>query len=237
MCLLDPGCPGGGPWATAVTFRAMLSVAAPVDCEALHSGWPQQPINTWSALAFILVGVALVLGSREYRGNLVGTATMLIGAGSILFHGGDSGFGSWLHDWSIGALLIILIGFAAGDRTWIGLLISSLAVFGAVTAIAPEVGEAWLVILVVVFIVREAPELRRRARPAITMALAVAGVGAVATIAGRSGGPWCSPSSLLQLHAVWHVTAAVAILFYSGARGWLGHWVAGPSRSDRPGAV
>jgi hypothetical protein len=31
---------------------------------------------------------------------------------------------------------------------------------------------------------------------------------------GRSGGPWCRPSSLLQAHAAWHLLAAAAIVLW-----------------------
>ena len=48
-------------------------------------------------------------------------------------------------------------------------------------------------------------------RVRLLFAAAISGAGLAAWWGGRSGGPWCSPESLLQWHAVWHAAAAVAL--------------------------
>lgn len=77
----------------------------PFDCEMLRDAWPAQPINTISALAFVVVGVWL--WRRARRG--VATLVVAAGLGSIWFHSDPSNAASWAHD--VG--LYVLIGVAA----------------------------------------------------------------------------------------------------------------------------
>lgn len=45
----------------------------------------------------------------------------------------------------------------------------------------------------------------------IAPGLAILSVGVVVWWFSRTGGAWCNPDSVLQLHALWHVLAALAI--------------------------
>jgi hypothetical protein len=53
--------------------------------------------------------------------------------------------------------------------------------------------------------------LTSRGRVAHRVALAAAVAGVACWWAGRTGGPWCDPDSLLQPHAAWHVLSATAV--------------------------
>jgi hypothetical protein len=48
-------------------------------------------------------------------------------------------------------------------------------------------------------------------RVAHRVALAATAAGAACWWAGRTGGPWCDPDSLLQPHAAWHLLGAAAL--------------------------
>lgn len=202
----------------------MLLVAAAVDCESLHPGWPQQPANAWSSLAFVAVGGALAIRARSPAGRLVGVGAVLVGAGSLLFHGDDGDFGAWLHDWSIVALLLFLmfsVRWGGGVRPWITGL--SLAAVGtaALLWVASGAGEWVGGALALGVGAREVVLWPTRDRLPMTAALGSVGAGGLLTILGRSGGPWCAPESALQPHAGWHILAALALGFYAVARGWL----------------
>jgi hypothetical protein len=53
------------------------------------------------------------------------------------------------------------------------------------------------------------------------LAVAALATGLALYVLGRTNGPLCSPSSLVQLHAGWHVATAVAAAVAIG-RGWRG---------------
>jgi hypothetical protein len=57
----------------------------------------------------------------------------------------------------------------------------------------------------------------RRDRGGYLVALAVLLFGAVAFTLGRTGSPLCFPDSVIQLHGLWHVLAALALGAYASA--------------------
>ena len=80
------------------------------DCEALHDGWLAQPINTWSSLAFVVAGGWVVARTRstQFDRSLPiagGVALVLVGAGSVAYHGPQPSWGGTAHDGSIAVLL------------------------------------------------------------------------------------------------------------------------------------
>jgi hypothetical protein len=195
-------------------------VVSASDCEALRATWPQQPVNAWSSLAFVAAGGLLLARGRSRDTRLVGMATALVGIGSLLFHGDHNGFSGWLHDWSIAALLLFLV-LSTIERP-----IRPVAVVGAVggVAILSAVAPGWSnwlhAGLVVVFLAREVLMLRDRSQPASALVAVFIVGGALLTILGRTGGPWCASGAVFQPHAGWHVLVAAAIIAYSVSRGW-----------------
>lgn len=191
-----------------------------VDCEGLHGGLFDQPVNTWSALAFVVVGAWLVLRPRPARSRLVGAASITVGAGSVMFHGFDAGIGSWLHDWSILLLLAALLALTMGRSGSAAAAVSLAAVGGGLAiAIRPALGE-WLAAgLVVAFLAAVWGVRRRHDQRLLSTAVVLLGIGAVLAALGRTGAPWCRPESLLQPHAAWHLLAAASVGFYASAVG------------------
>lgn len=76
------------------------------------------------------------------------------------------------------------------------------------TITAARVHDVAIVLLVLVILQQV---WRARAWRQTLPGLAVVSVGLIVWWFSRTGGPWCDPDSLLQLHALWHVLAALAI--------------------------
>ena len=84
------------------------------DCEERDDWFFAQDVNAWSSVAYVAVGLFIVLAGVR-RGVprafvALGAATALEGVGSLLYHGSDGRAGQVLHD---GALVAVL-GFVAG---------------------------------------------------------------------------------------------------------------------------
>jgi hypothetical protein len=202
------------------TTRAALA-AAVSDCEPVGGGWPDQPINTWSSLAFVAAGVALIVTANDRAERLVGMASLLTGAGSVMFHGAQGSFAEWLHDWSIAVLLLALLASAIPAMGRVAVAASA-AALGLLFALADGTTEPVSIAVaagVGVMVLGRRSEMRPRWLAAAVIT-AIAGV--ASTSLGRTGGPLCDPESLWQPHAAWHVLAAAALVLYAVARGWVG---------------
>lgn len=200
-------------------------VAAARDCEAYGESWLGQPANTVSSFAFFLVGAWLLWRAARGDGRLIwfGLSALAIGAGSVAFHGPHPSWGQWAHDASIAWALALAVAFglrALRPVPWgwlaacalLGVLLwfwpgSQRVVFGAL-----GVSFGWL----------ELAAVRRGSRPGRgdrgfamwVFVLVVSAVGAFAFFLGRTA--WgCEPSSVLQPHALWHLSLAAA------AAGWV----------------
>jgi len=89
----------------------------PFDCERLRAGWPAQPVNTISALAFVVVAVWLWRSGRRVAAILSGA----VGVSSAWFHADPSGASSWAHDIALYALVALAAvelwrHWSAGER-------------------------------------------------------------------------------------------------------------------------
>ena len=113
----------------AVMLTALLSAA---DCEAIRSGWPDQPVNAWSSLGFVAVGAVLVIRGRVPHARLAGAVATLVGIGSVLFHGGHNSFTGWVHDWSIASLLVVLLMPERDGRRHLNAAIGAMALMATI---------------------------------------------------------------------------------------------------------
>ena len=132
------------------------------DCEVIGSGWLAQPVNAWSSFAYVVAAGFVLTGRRDAVAVGGVCAVLLVGVGSVAYHGPQPGWAELVHDASIVVLLVVVL----------------LAVVRG-----------------------------RRVAPVAVVALVVGGG---LYLLGRTDGPLCSPSSLVQLHAGWHVATAVA---------------------------
>jgi len=75
----------------------------PFDCELIRQGWPAQPVNSLSSLAFLAVAAFVWRRGRPVQaGFLAGVAV-----GSAWFHSAPSGAASWAHDVTLYALVAV----------------------------------------------------------------------------------------------------------------------------------
>jgi hypothetical protein len=207
------------------------------DCERLIDGFLAQPVNALSSLAFVLVGVWVPVVVRRRPGAQTaiawafGIGLVLVGIGSVAFHGPGGTTADWVHDGSITALLVLIVALEIGYRAgWsapqvvAGWVVSATALV-AVAGIWPGVGDrlnAPLGLFGVLSVVGPRLGLRRTRRPdrrskPVLIGLAMLGMGAIIMLLSRTGGPLCVPDGLVQGHAIWHVLAATGLGLYAAS--------------------
>ena len=131
--------------------------------------------------------------------SLVAALSAFIGVGSIAFHGPMPVWGDFAHDSSILAALGYVALVELNRKSWWGLALVAAALLSIDTEIA-DIGQAVLAVVAVALVVR------RRWRIGLLLAL-----GGLIGRLSATGGPWCNPDSVLQGHAVWHLSAALAL--------------------------
>jgi hypothetical protein len=93
------------PWAA---WRPATCMPAACFCEAIGAGFIRQPIDTWSNLAFVLMGLLILedvlrlsstrsnlLAQRRTYGVVYAVAVILIGLGSWFYHASLTFIGQW----------------------------------------------------------------------------------------------------------------------------------------------
>lgn len=192
------------------------------DCEAFQGGSLAQPTLALTSLIFVGLGVWIIGDSRtSLRARLLlGATTAGVGVGSFLGHAGSDNGGRKIDSLSIKLLVSAFLIY--GLVRWLGRddrllwpwwaavagpLIGAELVWPVtarpllVLAIAGAAVMAWLAV--------ESRHGRRR----LAGSLAVFGLALVAFWAGRAESSLCSPESVLQLHGLWHILAAMGIAF------------------------
>ena len=208
-------------------------------CE-LAGGTPwAEPLSTWTSLAFVVAGAAVVVAAlRPRRGRSSGTPrpdavattrlrvafgilVALIGAGSVVQHGPSPTWDPVAHDPPLLGALALVAADAVADlagrrlRTWWWLAPTLLGV--VLAAVAPPWSTTAQVVAAVVAVGASAlrawrrPAVRRRTVTALVLLAVGGGVGTLS----RPGWPLCDAGGplgvTLQGHAVWHVLAAAAL--------------------------
>jgi hypothetical protein len=205
------------------------------DCERLIEEWLAQPVNALSSLAFVLAGIGVPMVARRRSPHLktlgwvFGFSLVLVGLGSLAFHGPGGVPAGWIHDASITALLILVLIIELGSRAgWDErLMVTCWAISApalmAVEWVWPGIGDPLntpLALFTVLGVVWHR-QMQRGVRlfsgraPARSIGTAMVGTGAIVMILSRTGGPLCVPDSLIQGHAIWHVLAAAGIGLYA----------------------
>jgi hypothetical protein len=86
-------------------------VAAVADCERLHDGLLDQPVNALSSVAYVAAGMWVWRHDR-----IQGAALVAVGVGSIAYHGFGGSVAHWLHDSTI--VVVAIVAATAAPRIW-----------------------------------------------------------------------------------------------------------------------
>lgn len=185
-------------------------MGALADCERIVNSLIGQPANTLSTLAFFAAAVVI---SRRRDLIWIAVAVAATGAGSFLFHGPMAPGAIWVHDTTLVWLIAIIVGWNRPWERWTRL--PGLALLGVVFASAPVVADPLAIALtaaaVVLIII---PDRSLHTLGPLGLLAAAAVIGRL----GATGGPLCDPNSLLQPHALWHITAAAAVTWWTLGR-------------------
>ncbi|UTT58745.1 hypothetical protein [Cellulosimicrobium cellulans] len=218
-------------------------------CELAGGAPGAEPLSTWTSLAFVLAGAAVVVAARRPEpgapgdpGEPDGAASQLrvafgvlvalIGVGSVVQHGPSPSWNPVAHDPPLLGALALVAADALADltgrrlRTWWWLAPTLLGVVLAAVSVpastAAQVVAAGVAVAASAARAWRRPAVRRRTVAALVL-LAVGGT--VGTLT-RPGWPLCDADGALGLalpgHAVWHVLAATAL------------WVLAPTLGTRP---
>lgn len=195
--------------------------------EEVFAAHVREPQNTWTNLAYVLVGAVIVLRSRFLAGRMAGYGLIFLGFGSGIYHA--SLMPGWRMVDVVGMYWVMaaLVVYAFAAPRHYGSALSTLVVLGSLAAAVyrNEVRVAGMKIfdstyVTVAFVVLALVLLAWRTIGGGNRSIAITvGFLAVIAVAGqigdRVGGFWSNPASLVQGHSVWHVAGAGALgLFY-----------------------
>jgi hypothetical protein len=216
---LEPGCP----------WYALRELRPPnVDwCELERCAWIVEPANTWSNLAYVVVGLVLMLIARESPSRelrFFGPAAVIVGIFSGVYHASTT-FVLQIFDFAgmyVFCFLLLTLNLQrlglvdpahARRRFWQLVAATTVLTVGIDFLEVPIQGIVLLLILAIV-----ASELwLRRGNPSVSLRYFGLAVGLI-TAAGVFSildvtRTWCDPTHpFLQGHAIWHVLSAVSLL-------------------------
>ena len=198
-------------------------------CEATQCSWITEPANTWSNLAFVIVG--LIIWQMAKRKNqetlrLFGPTAIFLGACSFVYH---MSYTMVLQAFDfigmfafIGIILILnlrrleLLSKEKQVKAFIGGVLGLTALFLIfyVTKIPMQIIVAVLVLLVVISEIKARKAAANSPSPAnFIKAIAFLGVALTFTLLDVTR-TWCNPSNhFIQGHALWHVFNSVVIYY------------------------
>jgi hypothetical protein len=200
----------------------------------------RQPSNTWSNLAAVVAGLGLLFVADRERGRRAanpmreggayaiayGALVLFLGPGSMAFHGSLTRVGGWLDTLSMITFISFLLAYdlARVARTdhRPALVMVAFATWSAglalLTWFADGTGVGVFAVLVAAAVVLEVAiawkrlgGVLRRPVPWLIAAIGLFVVALVIWALSRSGGQLCTPTSLLQGHAIWHVLAMAVV--------------------------
>ena len=199
-----------------------------VDCETADDWLWHQDVNTWSSLAFLLVGgwlAGAVVRRRIDRSfGVLALVVLLEGSGSVAYHGLGGEGASALHDISLLGVVGFLAGWHAGRIAHVpekGALTGTaitMAVGGALWPAFHGVTSVAFGLAVGVIVLSELVARRRHERLVWTRGpVVLASLAALMWILGRDGSPLCAPDSTFQWHGLWHAFSAALVVVWVDA--------------------
>ena len=203
-------------------------------CEENLCALVSAPANTWSNLAYVMIGLWMWRQARSLpsRGiTFYGPATVVVGVCSLAYHASYTFFFQFFDFVGMFVFLDLVIvsdlgrlGFASPRRQrnlWLSLVVSSSAALPLLFFRGIPI-QLLVAMTVVVWLGLEITLLRARTgeRWLLWLSMGLAGVAGLFSAADLTG-LYCDPSDhLLQGHAIWHVLTACSFytIFLSPAR-------------------
>jgi Ceramidase len=199
-------------------------------CEAPRTGHlVLQPANSWSSYSYAFGGFLMIAlaRSREWRSGFVplaatvfGITAIFVGLGSVLLHATLTLWGQFFD--VMGMYLVsgfMLVSAVArwqrySDKRAAILYLVVVCALIAVLAAMPEV-RRWLFAVVLLSAIILELGFAKARRPTVALSYFMLGMAVQAiafTIWNLDQSGWfCSPQSLIQGHAVWHLLGATAL--------------------------
>ncbi len=196
-------------------------------CEENLCSWVVNPANTWSNLAFIVVGILFIAITRKQKTmGMFGPATIFVGVSSLLWHASFTfvfQFLDFLAMFAFVALPLIL----NLRRLELVTTKNQLAVFysyvGGMSALLllfywQDINFQSLILVSIIATVSMELVLYKRGRESIQykyllLAVLTLGVGGGFSASDVSG-VFCDPENhVIQGHAIWHILAATSLGF------------------------
>ncbi len=201
-------------------------------CELPRTGaFLMQPANSWSSFGFVFAGFLMILLARSrdrmsafppLAAGTLGIAAIIVGIGSVLFHATLTLWGQFFDVLGMylvsGFFLIYAIAKWRRIRDRRAMIYYALlcTLLIAILYALPEV-RRWLFALILLIAIILELVFARPLRPQVRTGYYIAGL--VVNIVAFTiwnldqRGQICSPDSVLQGHAVWHLLGAVALWF------------------------
>jgi hypothetical protein len=188
-----------------------------------------QPADSWSAFGYVAAGFLMIVLARSRAwasampasfATMFGVTAIAVGLGSVLLHATLTLWGQFvdvLGMYLVGSFMVVsALAKWRGipDRAAMLLYVGLCAVLVSVLVVEPEARRYLFAVVLVTAIVIElafARPKRRDVRLRYYLAGLLAKAVAFAIWNLDQNLVWCSPESLIQGHAVWHLLGAVSI--------------------------
>lgn len=214
-----------------------------VFCETFRPGLIKQPVNTWSNVAFIIVGLAI--GWQQSKGRFASnsnsftrtlfyptffaTLAVLLGPGSMAMHASTAhigGFFDMLSMYLIASFMLSyalerLLGWRPRHFSICFAIVLAICIVVHFSPIRTVFGiEAILLIFATYIVLASAIELYfvliKKTGADWRMVVAFIGAFLLAFFIWNlslTGNVWCNPDSIWQGHGAWHILNAVSVYF------------------------
>ncbi len=201
-------------------------------CEMPRTGsFLLQPANSFSSFGFVFVGFLMILLARSrdwmsafppLAASILGVAAIITGVGSVLLHATLTLWGQFFD--VLGMYLVSGFFLIYAITKWRGIADRRAMVYYALLCIIlvailyalPEVRRWLFAVILLAAIILElgfARPLRLQVRASYYVAGLVANIVAFTIWNLDQRGQLCSPDSLMQGHAVWHLLGGAALWF------------------------